>query len=341
MISLTRLAATATLLTGLCFAQAAPQPNAPAPASPQGGQQAQPSAPGSQQQPQFPPLDHMNFTADLPKPETVDAFLKAQIGFDANRVWQVAAIRKTIAPGFSEVEVLIASKDSSEPPRGFRLLVTPDQKFAIQDSQPVPFGPHPFAEIREVLKKKADGPYRGPASRDFEIVEFSDFECPHCKVAQSTMNDLSRDYPTARIVYQNFPLTRIHPWAHKAAAYGVCVAEQSNDLFFKFADNVFAAQDQISESNADEMLKTAAEKAGADANKAAACAVTAPTLDKVDASVALADELGVNSTPTIFINGRPISLGPGLTYELLQQIINYQAQLDGINLPPQMKSLGK
>ena len=51
---------------------------------------------------------------------------------------------KTLAPGFSEVEVLVANRDAGEQPRVFRLLITPDQKFAIQDSTPVPFGAHPF-----------------------------------------------------------------------------------------------------------------------------------------------------------------------------------------------------
>jgi len=59
----------------------------------------------------------------------------------------------------------------------------------------------------------------------------------------------------------------------------------------------------------------------------------------VDASTALADELGVNSTPTIFINGRPISLGPNVTFELLKKIVNYQAEMDGVKLPPEMKDV--
>jgi protein-disulfide isomerase len=329
-VSPLHMIASTFLLTGLCLAQAAP--SAPAP-------QADAAAtPAPVKGPDFPPIDPRNFTADLPKPETVDAFLRAQIGFDTNRVWKTVAVRKTIAPGFSEVEVLVGAKDSNDAPRMFRILITPDQKFAIQDSSPVPFGATPFADARAVLQKKADGPYRGSASKDLEIVEFSDFECPHCKVAQATMDNLVRDYPSARVVYQYFPLVSIHPWAHKAAAYGVCVAEQSNAAFFKFADAVFAGQEQTTESNADDMLKAAATKAGVDADKAASCAVKAPALDKVDQSVALAEQLGVNSTPTIYINGRPISLGPNLTYELLQQIINYQAQVDGVKLPPQLQS---
>ena len=63
-----------------------------------------------------------------------------------------------------------------------------------------------------VLQQRADGPYRGSASKDLEIVEFADFQCPHCKEAQANMDKLAVDFPKARIVFQNFPLPQ-HPQA--------------------------------------------------------------------------------------------------------------------------------
>jgi len=327
-----RFVAIGCLLSSVCLGQATSVPNATVPG---------PATAVNPNASPFPPVDPANFTVPTPTRETVDAFLKAQIGYDVNRIWQVNSIRKTIAPGFSEVTVLVSEKGSTEQPRGFRLLISPDQKFAIQDSSPVPFGAHPFAEARAILEKKADGPSRGAKTNDLVIVEFSDLECPHCKAEEPIIANLLRDYPSARIVYQNFPLTKIHPWSHKAAAYGVCVAQQGNELFFKFVTNVFASQEQTTESNVDEMLNAAATKAGADATKAAACTVSPAALATVDASTDLANELGVASTPTLYINGRPVSMGPNVTYELLQQIVNYQAELDGVRLPPTMTSLPK
>jgi len=319
--SLLRIVSAGFLLTGICFGQTAESP------SPTTAPNA--SSPAANASP-FPPVDSSNFTATLPTKETVDAFLKAQLGFDSNRIWQVNAIRNTIAKGFSEVTVIVAEKGTSDKPQGFHLLITPDQKFAIQDATLVPFGANPFADARAILEKRADGPSRGAKANDLLIVEFSDMECPHCKAAEPVMQNLLRDYPMARVVYQNFPLSRIHPWSHKAAAF-----------FFKFLSNVFAGQEQTTESNVDEMMKSATTKAGADADKAAACAVTPAALAKVDASVALADELAVAATPTLYVNGRAITMGPNLTYELLQQIVNYQAQLDGLKLPPTMTTLPK
>ena len=88
----------------------------------------------------------------------------------------------------------------------------------------MPFGEHPFAENRAILQQRADGPYRGSASKDLELVEFADFQCPHCKEAQANMDKLAVDFPKARIVFQNFPLPQ-HPERPQAADYGVCVEQ--------------------------------------------------------------------------------------------------------------------
>ena len=63
------------------------------------------------------------------------------------------------------------------------------------------------------MQQKADGPYRGSAAKDLELVEFADFQCPHCKEAQANMDKLVADFPKARIVFQNDPILSIHPQA--------------------------------------------------------------------------------------------------------------------------------
>ena len=56
------------------------------------------------------------------------------------------------------------------------------------------------------MQQRADGPYRGSADKGLEIVEFADFQCPHCKEAQANMDKLAVDFPKARIVFQACPL---------------------------------------------------------------------------------------------------------------------------------------
>ena len=97
-----------------------------------------------------------------------------------------------------------------------------------------------------MLQQRANGPYRGAAAKDLELVEFADFQCPHCKAAQANMDKLVADFPKARIVFQSDPLATIHPEATLAAAYGVCVAKEAGSAaFFQFAAAVFDGQDGL------------------------------------------------------------------------------------------------
>ena len=165
------------------------------------------------------------------------------------------------------------------------------------------------------------------------LVEFSDFECPHCKEAQPIIAKLLADYPSAHFVYQDFPLVQIHTEALKAATHGYCVAKAGNDAFFKFSDALFATQAGLTPATSDATLKDAETKAGQDPAKIAACAETAAAKDAIKASLALGEQVGVNSTPTLFVNGRGLPI-VGIPYAMLQKIIEYQAQLDGVPVPP-------
>lgn len=195
----------------------------------------------------------------------------------------------------------------------------------------MPFGAHPFAAIRELLKAKANGAYVGPASKDFELVEFADLQCPHCRDAQPTMKKIEHDFPKAHVVFQLFPLVDIHPSAFKAAAYGICAQQVSNEAFFKFADGVFDTQDGLSPATDDTILKAAATRAGLDADKIASCAATQATKDAVNADIKLGQEAGVDQTPLLSVNGRMIPLTSPMPYEEIKKIIQYQATLDGVD----------
>jgi protein-disulfide isomerase len=160
------------------------------------------------------------------------------------------------------------------------------------------------------------------------LTEFADFECPHCKEAQPTIAKLLLDFPQARFVYENFPLVSIHSEAFKAAAYSVCVAkEKGNDAFFTFAEAIYANQAQLTPETSTQALNDAATKAGADPTKTAACSTSPEAKAAVDASVKLAQDLGVDQTPTLFINGRNVPIG-GMSYEQLKQLVTYQFSMD-------------
>lgn len=299
-------------------------PSAPAPHLP-GAPQAEPTAP---KEVHFPPVEASNFTATAPSKEEVEAFLKTSWGYDPNRVWEVYAIQKTPAPGVSKVTVLVAEKTNPQQVANLSFFVTPDDKHLISQNSVLDFGARPYENNNKMLQQRANGPWRGASSKEFELVEFADFQCPHCKEAQSVVDKLVQDFPQARYVYELFPLTSIHPEAFQSAAYGACVFQQGgNAAFFKYADAIFAAQSELAGQGAEQALRNAVTAAGQDPDKIAACSTSEAGKSAVEASMQLGHDLNVDETPTLFIDGRAVPM-LAVPYEQLKKIIEYQFSLD-------------
>jgi protein-disulfide isomerase len=327
-LSSARFFAAAALIVASSLAfHAAAQEQVPA-APPDAGTPSAPT-PTASAAPVFPKPDPANFTAASPTKETVDAFLQASWGYDENRVWQVEGIFKTQAEGVSKVVAYVGDKTGKQKPAGMQFFVMPDGKHIIADSDVISFGEKPFAEYRAILQQHADGPYRGTASKDLELVEFADFQCPHCKEAQPNMEKLATDFPNARIVFENLPLP-MHPAAAGAAAYGVCVNKLGgSNAFFQYVSAVFEGQDGLASADGATLtLNSAVTKAGFDPAKVEACSKTPEVAAQVKASSELAKAVNVNQTPALLVNGRQIPAGA--PYDLIKQIILYQEKLDGI-----------
>src|SRR5271170_2080860 len=278
----------------------------------------------------FPPANPKFFTASSPTVDTVNAFLKTLWGYDSNRIWRVEAIQATPAPNISKVVVYVSDKAPGSKVQPTAFFVTPDGKHAVAGDSIVPFGATPFADLRKILQARADGASRGATSKDLMLVEFADLQCPHCKEAQGTMDNIVKDFPNARVVFQSFPIVDLHPYAFKAAAYGYCVQKQKNDAFFVYAAAVFDTQDALTPETGDATLKAAVTKAGLDPAAVDACAATPAIKAQVDASIALAQEIGVEQTPMLAVDGHLLPL-TGVPYETLKQIVTFQAAQDGVS----------
>lgn len=288
-------------------------------------QQTAPAAPAAAPADPFPPANPKFFDAASPTAAEVDAFLKVIWGWDANRSWRVEAVQKTQAPGVSKITVFVADKSQGNKVDPVRFFTTPDGKFAIADSV-FAFGVHPFDATAKLLAQQANGPAEGSASKGLLLVEFSDLQCPHCKEAAPVMDNLLHDFPDARIVYQNYPLVEIHPFAYKAATYGDCVAAAKGDAaFFTYMHDVFEHQESLTPELAQTTLDNAVTKAGGSPASVAACSTSAATKAKVDAEIKLAEQVGVDQTPMLAVNGHLMPLG-GLPYETLKQIVAWDAR---------------
>jgi len=261
-------------------------------------------------------------TADpLPSEDTVNAFMQQTFGYDSTITWKVASIKPAAAQGLAEVNLVVTNSQGQS---AMTLYVTPDGKHAMT-GEILPFGAKPYAPAHEALLKGTNGPSKGPAKAAATIVEFSDLQCPHCKEAQPTVDKLLAEEPSARFVFQQFPLP-MHNWAAKAAGYADCVGRASNDAFWKFVEGTYAEQANITESNADEKLTAIADKSGVKGSDMAACAVKPDSKTRIDQSIALGQAVGVTGTPTLFINGRRIGNVAQVPMEILKGLVEFAAK---------------
>ena len=257
-------------------------------------------------------------SANLPSEETVNAFLHEWFGYDSSLTWKIVSIKPSEIEGLSEINVVLSGAQGQQQ---LKLYVTPDGKHAV-NGEIMPFGAHPFAANQKELERGLNGPSRGPADAPVTVVDFSDLQCPHCKDAHPIIEKLIAEDKNVRVVFQSFPLP-MHDWAAKAAAYADCVNRSSTDAFWKFIQSVYNAQTDITAANADEKLTSLADTAGVKGADIAACAAKPETTSRVEKSVALGKAVDVNSTPTLFVNGRKL---PAVPYEVLQKLVDFAAK---------------
>lgn len=158
-------------------------------------------------------------------------------------------------------------------------------------------------------------PALGSANAPVTLIEFSDFQCPFCLRVAPTLKQIRAKYgDKVRIVWKDFPLTQIHPEAFKAGEAGHCAAEQGK--FWEFHDAVYANQQAMQPDD----LKRYAANVGVDAAKFNACLDTSKHAEIVRNGVVEGTRLGIDSTPTVFINGRRVS--GAQPYEVFAGIID-------------------
>jgi protein-disulfide isomerase len=259
-------------------------------------------------------------TAKQPTTEELNGFMRHMFGYDPMVKWKIETVKPSEVPGVTEVVIAFGDPVQQRTP----FYVASDLQHAFI-GQIIPFGADPFAPVRSKLAEQAKGPVQGNANAPVEIVEFSDFECPHCKKAQPKLEQLMSESPNARLVFENFPLSQIHKWADRAAGYADCIARKSPEQFWKFSREVFDQQEQINDSNAVAKLAAIATDAGANASTTAACADSAETKARVNQQYELGVSVGVNATPTLFLNGRKIENVNETPIEILKQMVEFEA----------------
>ena len=156
----------------------------------------------------------------------------------------------------------------------------------------------------------------GPADAPITLVEFSDYQCPYCQRWHDQVYDsLMAAYPGhIRLVYRNLPLTQLHPQAMNAAESSLCAGEQ--DAYWQYHDKLFENSQLLSDS----LYASLAADLGLDAAAFDACMTEHKYKSQIEADMQFAIDLGVQSTPTFFING--LALVGAQPLSAFQQVID-------------------
>ena len=143
-------------------------------------------------------------------------------------------------------------------------------------------------------------PSMGPENAAVHVVEFSDFECPYCSRAANVVHQIREKYgDKVRIVFRQFPLA-MHPNARVAAE--AALAANAQGKFWPFHDRLFKNQQQLDRSS----LETHAKDSGLDMGSFKKSLDDKKFAAQVDADMKLGEEVSVQGTPTMFINGKRI-----------------------------------
>ncbi len=191
-------------------------------------------------------------------------------------------------------------------------------------------------------------PIRGSAAAKVEIINFDDLECPFCARMNSelSLQTLNHYKGLIKIVYKDYPLQEIHPWAMHAAVDANCLAELSEPAYWAYVDYVHSHGQDISGAHPDptksflsldNIAGTIATQNKVDGPTLAAC-LKRQDQSIVNLSLKLGTSLGLEGTPQVFVNGERLPSG-ARPIEELWPAIDRALKAQGIRPPPATASV--
>ena len=228
--------------------------------------------------------------------------------------------------GLLEIPIEVKSPEGSDK---LKMYLTKDGRYLMR-GELTDLTTDPLAENMAKIQT-ANAPVLGDPKAPITLVEYSDFECPVCRGLHDALRGLLPKYPQVKVIFKDFPIEAIHPWARTAALAGRCAYQQNPKAFWKMYDMIYDNQDLISASTAWDKMLDFATRIGLNTDSFKSCMAGPQAAAEVDASLANGQLLEVRSTPTMFVNGRKLSTADP---HALQQYIDYDlAQLKSASAP--------
>jgi protein-disulfide isomerase len=247
-------------------------------------------------------------------PDSVDLRIERQVrsyySIPADVKIEVSAPKPSEFPNF---DALTITFDRGERKQNFEFLLSKDGKTLIRLTR-FDLNQDPYAELMRKINVSGR-PTRGNQKAKVVAVNYDDFECPFCShMHQTLFPELLKEYgDRVEFIYKDFPLVEIHPWAMHAAVDANCVAAQSPEAYWDFADYLHANQQSVNKvkdreaefSELDRVAMLQGQQHSLDTGRLQSC-IKAQNDEAVKASMKEGETLGVEATPTLFVNGEKL-----------------------------------
>ncbi|MGA2457304.1 MAG: thioredoxin domain-containing protein [Terriglobales bacterium] len=216
------------------------------------------------------------------------------------------------ASEFANYDALTVTFASPTKKQDYEFLLSHDHKTLMRISK-FDLTRDPYAEIMKKIDVSGR-PTRGNKDAKVTVVNYDDFECPFCSRMHTTLfPGLYKEYgDRVLFIYKDYPLEEIHPWAVHAAVDANCLGAQNSDAYWDYADTLHGNQDAIKakgrdgwNAELDRLASAQGQRHNLDVPKLQAC-VKAQDEKAVRASMREGDTVGVEATPTMFVNGQKL-----------------------------------
>lgn len=253
-----------------------------------------------------------------------------------------ASVKITVGPprpsDFNNYDALSITMEGSDKKQTYEFLLSKDGKTLLRMTK-LDLTKDPYVEAMKKIDLNGR-PTRGNKDAKVIVVNFDDFQCPYCsRMHQTLFPELLKEYgDRVEFVYKDFPLIDIHPWATHAAVDANCLAAQNSDAYWEFADHIHASQRDVNAEKGrdaqfaalDHLTLEQGQKHNLDQAKLQSC-VKAQNEDAIKKSMHEAEDVGVNATPTLFVNGQ--EMDGALPASEMRAALDHALEQAGVPVP--------
>jgi len=240
----------------------------------------------------------------------IEVLVRSEFDLPADVTFNIGARKPSQFTGYETLPITITHNGKAQE---FDFLISDDStKLVHMDSLDLTKDPADAIPI-------AGRPIRGNPAAKVTVVNFDDLECPYCARMHQELFPVTMDHykNLVRYVYKDDPLTDLHPWAMHAAVDANCLAAQSGTVYWQYVDYLHAHGQEVTADERD-VVKSFATLDRIARQEATVSKLDETALDacmakqdetQIRVSVKLADALGIDGTPAVYVNGEKVNGG--------------------------------